>query len=241
MKMFSIFRQDADKALFNNVPDALYQAVRRLDPGDIIVIEVQYGGIRSRGRYLPVEYYQADFDAIEYAVSRGIIVVEAAGNGGENLDHSFYEDRFNPQVRDSGAILVGAGGAPVFTGTEVVGSQNDRKRMYFSNYGRRIDVQNWGQNVVTTGYGVLHSDSNRRETYTADFNGTSSAAAVTAGGCAVLQGVAIQLLDRPLTPAEMRQILKDTGSPQVGDAEDEWIGPRPNLKSAIAALDALEK
>ncbi|NJN14102.1 MAG: hypothetical protein HC813_00055, partial [Planctomycetes bacterium] len=40
-----------------------------------------------------------------------MIVVEAAGNGEMDLDHPRYDDRFNRTVRNSGALVVGAGSA----------------------------------------------------------------------------------------------------------------------------------
>ena len=36
--------------------------------------------------YIPIEWWPDDFDAIRFAIGRGIIVVEAGGNGAENLD-----------------------------------------------------------------------------------------------------------------------------------------------------------
>ena len=69
----------------------------------------------------------------------------------------------------SGAIIVGAGAAPTAYG----GSDVDRSRLDFSNYGSRVDLQGWGEAVVTTGYGDLyneHPDSNWD--YTNSFSGT---------------------------------------------------------------------
>lgn len=55
-------------------------------PGDVMLIELQGGG--RRGRYVPVEHWDDNFDAIRAASARGVIVIEAAGNGGENIDHA---------------------------------------------------------------------------------------------------------------------------------------------------------
>ena len=51
-----------------------------------MLIELQGGG--RRGRYVPVEHWDDNFDAIRAASARGVIVIEAAGNGGENIDHA---------------------------------------------------------------------------------------------------------------------------------------------------------
>jgi hypothetical protein len=55
-----------------------------------------------------MEYYQESFDVIRRAPARGIVVVEAAGNGGQNLDSTIYGSRFFLNARNSQAILVGA-------------------------------------------------------------------------------------------------------------------------------------
>ena len=60
-----------------------------------------------------MEYWQANFDVIRNATAKGIIVVEGAGNGTMNLDSSIYDGRFDRNVRDSGAIMVGDAGPDV--------------------------------------------------------------------------------------------------------------------------------
>ena len=238
LKLNSIFRKGDDGRLYSNVSDTIYAAAKRLKAGDIILIEVQFGGLESSGDYIPVEYYQDCFEAIQYAVARGIIVVEAAGNGGQNLDDAMYEDRFDVEARgDSGAIMVGAGGAHRSAYPYSTNKNNNRVKLWFSNYGKRVDIHNWGEYVVSTGYGDLENKG-KRKTYTGTFSGTSSASALTAGLCASLQGVAKELLGRPLTPGEMRYVLKETGDSQRGAASKENIGPRPNLRKAIEFIQA---
>ena len=53
---------------------------------------------------IPVEYWQANYDAISAATTAGLTVVEAAGNGQMNLDDDRYHNRFDKDSRDSGAI-----------------------------------------------------------------------------------------------------------------------------------------
>ena len=65
------------------------------------------GGVRAGQEWVPAIY-----DAIVTATSAGIVVVEAAGNGRENLDGAAYGATFPAGRPDSGAIIVGAGGAP---------------------------------------------------------------------------------------------------------------------------------
>ena len=130
--------------------------------------------------------------------------------------------------------MVGAGQSP--------GTGHDRERASFSNYGSRVDVQGWGDSVFTTGWGgdspcgYRNSDdpADPNFWYTCEFSGTSSASAIVAGAVANLQGVAKSRLGA-LTPSEVRQLLVETGSPQLGNTA-EHIGPRPNLRLAIARL-----
>jgi subtilisin family serine protease len=199
----------------------------------VLLIELQGGG--PRGRYLPVEFWDDNYDAIKVATDRGIIVIEAAGNGGENLDHPAYKNKFDRWNRDSGAILVGAGG-PAREGWD------DRARLDFSNYGGRVDVQGWGRKVATLDYGDLQrcddAEGDWRYTdrhYTDEFSGTSSASPIVAGSAVLLQSYAKQK-GVTLLPNDVRTILRQTGTPQIGDTSEQ-IGPRPDLAKALQVLE----
>jgi subtilisin family serine protease len=213
-----------------SVADAIDAAAAELRSGDVLLIELQGGG--PRGRYLPVEFWDDNFDAIQAAVAKGVVVIEAAGNGGENLDHSAYKRKFDRWERDSGAIMVGAGGPPRNGFT-------DRKRLDFSNYGGRVDVQGWGRRVATLDYGDLQNCSGEEASYTDrhytdEFSGTSSASPIVAGAAVLLESYA-RSHGAPLAPTAVRELLAKTGTPQVGDPK-QHIGPRPDLAKALAAL-----
>jgi Subtilase family len=203
--------------------DAIDAAAEQLRAGDVLLVELQ--GYGPRGRFVPVEWWDDIFDAISAATARGVVVIEAAGNGAEDLDAKIYRGKLSRGGRDSGAIMVGAGGPPRpgFT---------DRARLDFSNYGSRVDVQGWGRRVATLDYGDLQRCSGSERHYTDMFSGTSSASPIVAGAAILLEGVT----KRALSPAQVRQALAATGSPQTGNTR-EHIGPRPDLAKALSALE----
>ncbi|MCC6285193.1 MAG: S8 family serine peptidase [Phycisphaerales bacterium] len=206
---------------------AILSAAAGLEPGDVILIEQQIWG--PNNEYVPSEWVRSVYDAIRIAVGNGIHVVEAAGNGGQNLDDAMFSSGNGGHwpflaANDSGAIIVGAGG----TGS------SDRQRLSFSCYGSTVDLQGWGHNVVTTGYGSLYNAEGLNAYYTGGFNGTSSASPTVVNAVASVSSLAQAVLGDVLTPAELRDLLRSTGSPQLGALTN--IGPRPDVLGAAWAL-----
>jgi len=199
--------------------DAFDVAVAQLDAGDIFVIELHCPG--PTGQYIALEWWQANFDAIAMAAARGVICLEAAGNGSADFDNPAFEGKFDRTIRDSGAVIVGA----------TDGSSLDPA--WFTNYGSRVDLAGWGFDVVTTGYGDLQGGP-QNEWYTAQFSGTSSATPIVTGTVACMQGIyKAQSGGVPLDGQTIAQVLKETGTPTNGPQE---IGPRPNLALAVPAM-----
>ncbi len=113
-----------------------------------------------------------------------------------------------------------------------------RSRIWFSNYGRIVNVQAWGYHVTTLGYGDAQGGAENRW-YTLRFSGTSSASPIVTGAVACIQGRARVRRRRPLTPAQVRRLLIATGTPQVagpGVPRSQRIGPQPNLERAFRRL-----
>ncbi|HEU4391528.1 MAG TPA: S8 family serine peptidase [Blastocatellia bacterium] len=222
-----------------DVAAAVNRAAEVLSPGDVILIEQQMIGPRfdiSTGRgTIPTEFDPAVFNAISAATIKGIVVVEAAANGFDNLDHSGYNGAFDRRIRDSGAIIVGAGMPPAGQ----YGPGPDRERWPDSNWGSRVDVQGWARSVATCGYGNLQREQGEDNWYTDRFGGTSGAAAMVAGAAAVIEGIVKARSLPPLKPEQLRELLVSTGTPQTGNL-GENIGPRPDLRAAIAALDTAQ-
>lgn len=228
-------RRGLGLAYYNNIAEAVLISAMNLSAGDVMLIE-QHSSGPSKNRnctacsgdtcgYIAVEYWNDIFDAINAASASGIIVVEAAGNGEMDLDHSRYKDRFNRIVRNSGAIFVGAG------------DSDTHAPKCFSNHGSRLDLQGWGENVMTAGYGSSDTfkinDGDDNQWYTSSFSGTSSATPIVAGAAASIQGVQIENNNSPLDWYEMRELLINTGTPQSGS---DQIGPLPDLKVALDKL-----
>lgn len=203
-------------------PACVTAAIAASLPGDIVVLEMQTGGVTS-SIYVPAEYDLSVFNSVKTGTDAGVLTVAAAGNGGDNLDGSGYASYRGRG--DSGAIIVGAGNTA-------------RARQSFSTYGARVNLQGWGGGVATTGYGTLATyGGDPNQEYASGFNGTSSATPIVTSAAALLQSLAIEICETRLTPLEIRSLLVSTGRAQTGDTSKP-IGPLPDLQAASAALFA---
>ena len=209
---------------------AINDALNNLSAADVILLEQQWPYTGSGG-YVPIEWYEIYspepqrfnpvYAAINNAVSNNIHVVEAGGNGNVNTDTLTW-------YGDSGAIIVGAGG--VYPGG--TWSEGNLERLSFSSYGSRFNLQGWGEDVVTTGYGDLYNAEGVNYWYTNTFSGTSSASGIVAGAVAMVEGNRLARDLPPLSPAAMRSLLVATGTPQNLSVAGN-IGPRPDLARAL--------
>lgn len=229
----------------DNIAYAIVKATGKLKKGDIILIELQASSPLT-GKYIAVQYWSDVASAIRSAVSRGITVVEAAGNGNEDFNRSIYNG--SGLQRDYGAIVVGAGVPPTnhfdyfgpdwgFDRYEKIG--NPRSRIWFSNFGKIVSVQAWGWNVTSCGYGDAQGGKNQNRWYTLRFSGTSSASPIVTGAAACIQSRALARYGAPLAPAQVRTLLIKTGTPQVagpGVPLSQHIGPQPNVLKAATAV-----
>ncbi|AFU17530.1 Fibronectin type III domain protein (plasmid) [Bacillus thuringiensis MC28] len=223
-----VISQIRDNGIYNTA-DAILSAVHNLQAGDILLLEAQASYDGYGDKYLPVEVHPDIFDAIRVGTDKGIIIIEAGANGSNDLDN--FKDRNgkkilnrnSPDFKDSGAIMVGAGSSTV-----------PHKRLWFSNYGSRLDVYGWGENVDTTS---ANPSQNTTNLYTSTFSGTSSASPIIAGAATSIQGIAKEHRGSPYTPAELRNILSN---PNTGTkSQDPWndrIGVLPDLKSILDNL-----
>ncbi|QQP96739.1 S8 family serine peptidase [Lysobacter enzymogenes] len=211
--------------------NAILTAANFLRAGDVILIEQQAAGPSACNGYVPVEWIASVHAAIVTATNKGIHVVQAGGNGNMNLDNtSCFGSPFPAGRADSGSIIVGAGGPR--SNTWCSDGTAERAKQSFSTYGSRVNVQAWGRCVTTTGYGNLYNGGVNAY-YTKVFSGTSSASPIVASAVVALSGIAKQR-GITLTPRQMRDLLRTTGTAQTGGGGN--IGPLPNLRAAISQL-----
>jgi serine protease len=209
-----------------HVTDALAAAVAAMSPGEILLIELQIG-------FRPEETLDDRLDVIRLATARGITVVEAAGNGGYDLDawttpgglHRL--DRTSADFVDSGAILVGASESAL-----------PHDRWTWSNYGSRIDCFGWGEDVTSCGYGDLDNGGGDADKwYTDTFGGTSGASPIIVSAAALVQSNYQATAGTPLSPGQLRAILSDpaNGTAQGGGVAGA-IGVMPDLAVIVPTL-----
>ncbi len=209
-----------------NIPNAIMSATNALMFGDVLLLELQ---IITSGTEVPVELESANFAGIRLATALGIVVVEAAGNGGvslktrvNNLGKHILDPSIKNEYKDSGAIMVGA--------ADPLGNQ--APRLSSSNYGDRVDCFAWGSQVTTTTDPTDPVEDPDGDGYTAAFSGTSSASAIVAGAAIVAQGMAEQNLGYRLGSFQLRDLLKRIGTHPVSPPNQE-IGVMPNLQAFI--------
>ncbi len=189
------------------IADAIDTAVSKLRFGDVLVLEVAVGG------NLPCETQLPIFQKIQLATAAGMVVVEAAGNAGADLD----EARVGSE--DSGAIMVGAAISEV-----------PHLRLPSSNYGSRVNCYAWGEHVYTP-TSDTNGEAPATDLYEDEFGHTSAATAIVAGVALAVQGMAEAATGSPFDPKRLRKILSNPlyGTPSGRPGFDR-IGVMPDLK-----------
>jgi hypothetical protein len=198
-----------------SIADAIERSLEHLSFGDVLLIERQVGGVM-------VEAERDCLDAIRHAVAQGILVIEPAGNAGQDLASVLPANH-----PDSGAIVVGAGqeGSPQRRVT--------RSRFVNSNYGACVRLQAFGYDVAT-----LTDPSAYVGDGTPGFAETSAASAIVAGAALLASSLA-KLLDpdgHGLSPSALRDIMVSTGSPQAPPDLQRPVGPQPNVPAILRAI-----
>lgn len=205
---------------------AIAAAVAASAPGDVVILEMQaLQAGQPDGAYGPAELDRAVWEISRAATDAGVIVVGAAGNGAQDLDSGTYATYRS--WGDSGAILAGAGSP-----------DRGHDALWFSTFGAAVDVQGWGSEITTLGYGdygQYGGTADLRQYYTAAFGGTSGATPIVASAAAIVSEAITAITGAPADPAEVRDVLIASGIPQGAGGN---IGPMPDLAAALAEVRA---
>jgi serine protease len=219
----------------NSVARAIVECIAALEAGDVLLMETQtigpyYTGIPEGTQYglVPSEWEKPVYDAVRAAVAIGIVVVEASGNGSQNLDDVAYSNSANNDHKpfllenDSGAIIVTGGSSTV-----------PHSDLFYSNYGATVDLQGWGENIVSAGYGSLYAAEGIDSYFSDNFGGSSGASPIVVGTVAILQSLYRNTFGSVLPPAEMRSLLRRTGTAGSGFLANT---PLPDIRAAFFDL-----
>ncbi len=135
--------------------------------------------------------------------------------------------RFDRSVRDSDAILVGAGDSVT------------RSPLWFSSNGDRMDLQGYGNNIVTTGGDGNLQNGSVNVRYTSNFGGTSGAGPIVTSAVVSVLSYLKATGQPPMTADQIVSLLRATGTPQP-ESDTTRIGPLPNIPAAIAELEGTQ-
>lgn len=215
--------------------DAILAATYNLEPGDVLLLEMQVtDSSANQSQLWPVEIESASRDVIITATAIGIVVIEATGNGKDeilgikplsDLDQTFPA----LSIIDSGAVLV-AGASSVTRG-----------KLELTRYGSRVDCFAWGDSVETTDGDVplpgTCGGGSLNNRYHATFNGSSSASAILAGAALVVQSLYRGTYGFPTSATRVRDLLSDPANTasEKGFLVDR-IGVMPDLAKIAARI-----
>lgn len=208
--------------LDERILDALLGALSKLQYGDVLLIDDQYGEDRNGSSYMvPVELHDVIKQNLSMIQSLGVVFVEPSGNNSESIDARC--------ATDSGAIIVGG-----------INSTSFRREDYEfqSNYGARVDCHARYGGIVTTGWEGGYAGSggmNSPDAYTNSFRGTSATAAIVAGAACLLQSYVINNLGYRFSPDSIRTFLRTYGL-KSNDPTNDQVGIMPDVGECIKNL-----
>jgi hypothetical protein len=206
----------------SNLDNAILAAINELSFGEVLVLPLQWA--RPDGTKWPVESETTTFNLIRLATALGITVVEAAGNGAQDLD------RVAPFLTndDSGAIMVGASdpnAIATFNVDHYEVAPNPaavHAPYYLSNFGARVNCFAWGANVLSLAAGL--------------FDRTSAASAIVGGAAIVVQSIQ-KAAGGPAAPKDLRDAITYHGT--ASTPSNGGIGVMPDLPCVLVWLSNL--
>jgi hypothetical protein len=146
-----------------------------------------------------------------------------------NLDDPFFQDRYNRNVNDNGAIYVGAV-------DPATGGPYDRGPGYHSLHvlatgGSRIDLFGWSRHVFT----LAPTSNTQHDNYIVG-GATYLSAGMVAGAVAQVQSIAFAAGLGPIPPKHMREVLVETGHPLPSPDPAHPMGVMPDVVAAAEKL-----
>jgi hypothetical protein len=162
---------------------ALTSTLNKINIGDIVLLELQVD-LKGGASKLPVEIDPAMNAVIQFGVHDGFIVIEAAGNGGHNLNILNYTSaliNISSKSSRKDALMIGA---------------LNQANFPFLNRGLRVDYSCFGQSVNTS-------------TPNASFDSTSLASAIVTGLVANFQSMSMATISRRLNITEIKTLLEN--------------------------------
>lgn len=192
----------------------------QVSAGDVLNLSLQIPGPLPSGgtALLPVEASGIVRTALRLAAFRGVTCVIAAGNTGIDFDTE------GVSFPDSGAVVVGGvvrDAPPVPVSFHVSAH---------SNTGARIDCCAWAGDVTT-----LTTVATTFQTIPEDQGGTSLATPMVSGVVASVQGRVKALGRPPLTPAQIRALLRDPAS-GTDVCPGQGVGLMPDLSRIMSKI-----
>ncbi|MFW0013759.1 MAG: S8 family serine peptidase [Arsenophonus endosymbiont of Dermacentor nuttalli] len=198
-----------------NAASGIIRGLQHLRTDDIFIYESSiHAKPDDEATQVPADYCKSVWDITKTATDAGIIIIAAAGNGGENLNDDYYAEYRNRG--DNCAVRVWVEALKI------------KYVAHFLPMAKiMIHVQGWGDSVVTTGFGTLYNGGPNNN-YASNFDGTSAATPIVASAAIAIQSWYKQQTGKVLTPREIRSLLIETGTPQRPDFINGHIGPLPN-------------
>jgi len=204
-----------------------------LEAGDVLNLSIAYKLKKGQGGNYPLDFLRPARKATEVHTGRGITVVQGAGNGtpptGPQPCGSVNLDQAVPgglTPSNSDAIVVG--------GIQSAGPLGSYTRYGCSTFGARVDCCAMAGEVLTLTATVTNSSGAVVRTVET-VGGTSFATAIISGVVASMQGIRRARGKAPLTPKEVKAILKDparTSDP----CPNQRVGRMPDLKKIVPTL-----